>query len=94
MNADKSLLKNIRNAFIAAGLISTIPVVMGLFGLFFMREMEQIIGMILAFIIWWIFYMLYYDMIPRALKERNWLTSFGAILRFTIGFVVVFTMGS
>ena len=83
-----------RNAFIATGIISAIPVVMGLIGLFFMRGMEQIIGMILTLSAGGIFYMLYYDMIPKAHKEKEWLTTFGAVLGFIIGFVVVLTIGS
>jgi zinc transporter, ZIP family len=94
MKEGKSILKNTRNAFIATGIISAIPVVMGLIGLFFMRGMEQIIGMILALSAGGIFYMLYYDMIPKAHKEKEWLTTFGAVLGFIIGFVVVLTIGS
>ncbi len=94
MQEGKSILKNTRNAFIATGIISAIPVVMGLIGLFFMRGMEHIIGMILALSAGGIFYMLYYDMIPKAHKEREWLTTFGAVLGFIIGFVVVLTIGS
>ncbi len=93
MKEGKSVLKNTRNAFIATGVISAIPVVMGLMGLFFMRGMEQIIGMILALSAGGIFYMLYYDMIPKAHKQREWLATFGAVLGFIIGFVVVSTIG-
>lgn len=36
-----------------------------------------------------IFYMLFYDMIPKAHKERKWLPTFGAVLGFIIGFTIV-----
>jgi zinc transporter, ZIP family len=94
MKEGKSVLKNTRNAFIATGIISATPVVMGLTGLFFMRGMDHVIGTILALSAGGIFYMLYYDMIPKAHKEREWLATFGAILGFIIGFAVVLTIGS
>ena len=33
--------------------------------------------------------MLFYDMIPKAHKERKWLLAFGAVVEFIIGFAVV-----
>jgi zinc transporter, ZIP family len=36
-----------------------------------------------------IFYMLFYDMIPKAHQERKWLPTFGAVLGFIIGFAIV-----
>ena len=33
-----------------------------------------------------IFYMLFFDMIPKAHEERKWLPTFGAVLGFIIGF--------
>ncbi len=59
-----------------------------------MKGMEQAIGIILAFSAGGIFYMLHYDMIPKAHKEREWLTTFGAVLGFMLGFVIVMSIGS
>ncbi|HET6590708.1 MAG TPA: hypothetical protein VFG45_11155 [Candidatus Nitrosocosmicus sp.] len=92
MKESKSSLKKTRNIFVATAIISIIPVMMGLIGLFFMKGMDQLIGVILGLSAGGIFYMLHYDMIPRAHKEKEWLTTFGAILGFIIGFGVSITM--
>ena len=46
----------------------------------FRQQVKKIYGMILALSAGGIFYMLYYDMIPRAHKERELLATFGAVL--------------
>jgi zinc transporter, ZIP family len=40
-----------------------------------------------------IFYMLRYDMIPKAHKDRKWLPTFGAVWGFIIGFAIVRLVG-
>jgi zinc transporter ZupT len=59
-----------------------------------MKGMDQTIGIILAISAGGIFYMLHYDMIPKAHKEREWLSTFGAILGFIVGFVIVIATGT
>ncbi len=93
MKESKSSLSNSRNAFIATGIIFTIPVVMGLIGLFYLKGLEQVIGTILAISAGGVFYMLHYDMIPKAHKDREWLPIFGSVFGFIIGFAVVMTVG-
>ena len=78
-----------RKAFIAIGIVSVIPIVLGLIGLFFMQGMQVVIALTLAISAGGIFYMLFYDMIPKAHKERKWLPTFGAVLGFIIGFALV-----
>ena len=58
-----------RKALIAIGLVSVMPVFLGLVGLFFMQGMHVIISLTLAILAGGIFYMLHYDMIPKAHKE-------------------------
>ena len=58
-----------------------------------MQGMEEAISIILALSAGRIFYMLYYDMIPKAHKERKWLATFCAVLGFIIGFAIVRTIG-
>ena len=55
--------------------------------------MHYAIGLILAISAGGIFYMLYYDMVPKAHKERNWLPTFGAVIGFIIGFGIVRVFG-
>ena len=93
MKESNSPLKKIKNIFIATAIISIIPIIMGLVGLFFMKGMNLPIGIILALSAGGIFYMLHYDMIPRAHKEKEWLTTFGAVLGFIIGFGISIGMG-
>ncbi len=94
MKESRSPLKNTKNIFIATAVISALLVMMGLLGLFYMKGMEQAIGIILASSAGGIFYMLHYDMIPKAHKEREWLTTFGAVLGFMLGFVIVMSIGT
>lgn len=93
MKESNSPLNKIKNIFIATAIISIIPVIMGLVGLFFMKGMDTSIGIILAVSAGGIFYMLHFDMIPKAHKEKEWLTTFGAILGFIIGFGVSIGVG-
>jgi zinc transporter, ZIP family len=78
-----------RKALIAIGVVSVIPIILGLIGLFFVQGMQVVIALTLAISAGGIFYMLFYDMIPKAHKERNWLPTFGAVLGFIIGFALV-----
>ena len=66
---------------------------MGLVGLFYLRGMKDTISIILALSAGGIFYMLHYDMIPKAHKEKKWLPTFGAVVGFIIGFAIVRTIG-
>jgi zinc transporter, ZIP family len=93
MKESRSSLNKTKNIFIAAAIISIIPIIMGIIGLFFMKGMDQVIGIILALSAGGIFYMLHYDMIPKAHKEKEWLTTFGAVLGFIIGFGISISMG-
>src|SRR5918997_4652406 len=78
-----------RKALIAIGFVSVIPIILGLIGLFFVQGMQVVIALTLAISAGGIFYMLHYDMIPKAHKERKWLPTFGAVLGFIIGFALV-----
>jgi ZIP family zinc transporter len=80
---------NPKKAFAATGVISIIPIILGLVGLFYLQGMTYIIGLTLALSAGGIFYMLHYDMIPKAHKERKWLPTFGAVLGFIIGFAII-----
>ena len=62
-----------RKALIAIGFVSVLPIILGLIGLFFVQGMQVVIALTLAISAGGIFYMLFYDMIPKAHKERNWL---------------------
>ena len=76
-------------ALIAIGIVSVIPIILGLIGLFFVQGMQVVIALTFAISAGGIFYMLFYDMIPKAHKERKWLPTFGAVLGFIIGFALV-----
>ena len=89
MRTGKTAFTNSKKALYAIGVISIIPVILGLIGLFFLQGLHYIIGLILALSAGGIFYMLFYDMIPKAHKERKWLPTFGAVLGFIIGFAIV-----
>jgi ZIP family zinc transporter len=78
-----------RKALIAIGIVSVVPIILGLIGLFFVQGMQVVIALTLAISAGGIFYMLFYDMIPKAHKERKWLPTFGAVLGFIIGFALV-----
>lgn len=89
MRTGKTAFTNSKKALYAIGVISIIPVILGLVGLFFLQGLHYIIGLILALSAGGIFYMLFYDMIPKAHKDRKWLPTFGAVLGFIIGFAIV-----
>jgi zinc transporter, ZIP family len=89
MRTGKTAFTNSKKALYAIGVISIMPVILGLVGLFFLQGLRYIIGLILALSAGGIFYMLFYDMIPRAHKEKKWLPTFGAVLGFIIGFAIV-----
>jgi ZIP family zinc transporter len=89
MRTGKTAFKDSKRALYAIGVISIIPVILGLVGLFFLQGLHYIIGLILALSAGGIFYMLFYDMIPKAHQERKWLPTFGAVLGFIIGFAIV-----
>jgi zinc transporter, ZIP family len=89
MRTGKTAFTNSKKALYAIGVISIIPVILGLIGLFFLQGLHYIIGLILALSAGGIFYMLFYDMIPKAHKERKWLPTFGAVLGFIMGFAIV-----
>jgi ZIP family zinc transporter len=82
-----------RKSLSAIGFVSVIPIILGLIGLFFVQGMQVVIALTLAISAGGIFYMLFYDMIPRAHKERKWLPTFGAVLGFIIGFALVRLIG-
>ena len=89
MRTGKTAFTNSKKALYAIGIVSIIPVILGLVGLFFLQGLHSIIGLILALSAGGIFYMLFYDMIPKAHQERKWLPTFGAVLGFIIGFAIV-----
>ena len=62
-------------------------------GVFYLTGMKEVIAYILALSAGGIFYILHYDMIPKAHKKRKWLPTFGAVLGFIIGFAIVRTVG-
>ena len=93
MTGKTAFNNNPRKALTAIGIVSIIPIFLGLVGLFFMQGMANIIAIILAVSAGGIFYMLYFDMIPKAHKDRKWLPTFGAVLGFIIGFAIVRTVG-
>jgi ZIP family zinc transporter len=93
MTGKTAFSDNPKKAFAATGIISIIPVILGLVGLIYLTGMKDVIAYILALSAGGIFYMLHYDMIPKAHKERKWLPTFGAVLGFIIGFAIVRTVG-
>ena len=89
MRSGKTAFSNSKKALIAIGIVSIIPIILGLVGLFYLQGMTYVIGLTLAISAGGIFYMLHYDMIPKAHKEREWLPTFGAVLGFIIGFSII-----
>ena len=90
MMSGKTAFNNSRKALLAIGIVSVIPVILALAGLFYLQGMKStVIAFIFALSAGGIFYMLFYDMIPKAHKERKWLLTFGSILGFIIGFAIV-----
>jgi zinc transporter, ZIP family len=94
MMTGKTAFSNIpRKALAAVGMVSVVPIFLGLVGLFYLTGMKDTIAIILALSAGGIFYMLHYDMIPKAHKEKKWLPTFGADVGFIIGFAIVRTIG-
>ena len=93
MTGKTAFSDNPKKVFAATAVISIIPVILGLVGLFYLQGIKEVIAYILAISAGGIFYMLHYDMIPKAHKERKWLPTFGAILGFIIGFAIVRLVG-
>lgn len=93
MTGKTAFSNNPKKALAAAGVVSVIPVFLGLAGLFYLTGMKEAIAIIFGLSAGGIFYMLYYDMIPKAHKERKWLPTFGAVLGFIIGFAIVRIVG-
>lgn len=89
MRSGKTAFNTSKKALIAIGIVSIIPIILGLVGLFYLQGMTLFIGLILALSAGGIFYMLHYDMIPKAHREREWLPTFGAVLGFIIGFAII-----
>jgi zinc transporter, ZIP family len=80
MTGKTAFNNNPKKALGAIDIVSIIPIILGLVGLFYLLGMQFIISIILALSVGGIFYMLYYDMIPKAHKERKWIPTFDAIL--------------
>jgi ZIP family zinc transporter len=93
MTGKTAFNNNPKKALGAIGVVSIIPIILGLVGLFYLQGMQFIISVILAISAGGIFYMLYYDMIPKAHKERKWIPTFGAILGFILGFIIIRVSG-
>jgi ZIP family zinc transporter len=93
MTGKTAFSDNPKKALAAVGLVSVIPIFLGLVGLFYLTGMKDTIAIIFAMSAGGIFYMLYYDMIPKAHKDRKWLPTFGAVLGFIIGFAIVRIVG-
>jgi zinc transporter, ZIP family len=93
MTTGKTAFGNHKKALLAIGVVSIIPIILGIMGLFFLQGMHFVIGLILGISAGGIFYMLYYDMVPKAHKEQNWLPTFGAVIGFIIGFGIVRIFG-
>jgi zinc transporter ZupT len=58
-----------------------------------MQGMVIVIAFTLALSAGGIFYMLFYDMIPKAHKDRKWLPTFGSVLGLIIRFTFVRLIG-
>jgi ZIP family zinc transporter len=93
MTGKTAFSNNPKKALAAVGMVAVIPIFLGLVGLFYLTGMKDTIAIIFALSAGGIFYMLYYDMIPKAHKERKWLPTFGAVLGFIIGFAIVRIVG-
>ena len=93
MTGKTAFSNNSKKALRAIGSVSVLPIIFGLVGLFYFQAMQFIISLILALSAGGIFYMLYYDMIPKAHKERKWIPTFGAIMGFILGFIIIKVSG-
>jgi zinc transporter, ZIP family len=89
MTGKTAINNNPKKGLGAIGIVSIIPIILGLVGPFFLQGMQFIISIILALSASGIFYMLYRDTIPKAHKERNWIPTFGSILGFILGFIII-----
>src|ERR687897_2271048 len=65
MTGKTAFNNNPKKALAAVGMVSIIPVFLGLIGLFYLTGMKDTIAIILALSGGGIFYMLHYDMIPK-----------------------------
>lgn len=90
---DAPFARNKRKALASIGVVSVLPIILGLIGLFFLQGMGTVIAITLAFSAGGIFLMLFFDMIPKAHKENKRLPAFGAVLGFIIGFAIVRVIG-
>jgi zinc transporter, ZIP family len=93
MTGKTAFSDNPKKVLASAAIISVLPVILGLVGLFYLTGMKEVIASILALSAGGIFYMLYYDMIPKAHKDKKWLPTFGAVVGFILGFGIVKTIG-
>ena len=93
MTGKTAFSNNSKKALRAIGSVSVLPIIFGLVGLVYFQGMQFIISLILALYASGIFYMLYYDMIPKAHKERKWIPTFGAIMGFILGFIIIKVSG-
>jgi zinc transporter, ZIP family len=93
MTGKTAFSNNSKKALGAIGSVSVLPIIFGPVGLFYFQGMQFIISLILALSAGGIFYMLYYDMIPKAHKERKWIPTFGAIMEFMLGFIIIKVSG-
>ena len=93
MTGKTAFSDNPKKVLASAAIISALPVILGLVGLFYLTGMKEVIASILALSAGGIFYMLYYDMIPKAHKDKKWLPTFGAVVGFILGFGIVKTIG-
>ncbi len=93
MTGKTAFSNNSKKALAAIGAVSVLPIIFGLAGLFYFQGMQFIISLILALSAGGIFYMLYYDMIPKAHKEGKWIPTFGAIVGFMLGFIIIKVSG-
>jgi zinc transporter ZupT len=93
MTGKTAFNKNPMKALDATSVVSIIPTILGHVGLFYLQGMQFIISIILAISAGGIFYMLYYDMIPKAHKERKWIPTFDSILGFILGFIITKVSG-
>lgn len=90
---DAPFARNKRKALKSIGMVSVIPIILGLVGLFFLQGLQTVIAVTLAVSAGGIFFMLFFDMIPKAHKENKRLPAFGAVLGFIIGFAIVRVIG-
>ncbi|MEO9294245.1 MAG: ZIP family metal transporter [Nitrososphaera sp.] len=84
---------NRKKALASIGMVSAIPVALGLLGLFFFQGAKTLIAVTLAVSAGGIFYMLFYDMIPKAHREKKRAPTFGAVIGFIVGFAIIRMIG-